>query len=140
MADFVLDASVAISWCFPGDPNEDTSYSRSVLTHLTTGDAVVPEIWPFEIANKIFVSFARRKRINEHQVREYLLRLKALPIQVRRRGLGANIDLESAARRLDITAYDAAYLELARAENLPLATSDHCLRQVAHAEGIAILA
>jgi len=31
MAAFVLDASVAISWCFPGDPNEDTPYSRRVL-------------------------------------------------------------------------------------------------------------
>ena len=30
MAAFVLDASVAISWCFPGDPTEDTLYSPSV--------------------------------------------------------------------------------------------------------------
>jgi predicted nucleic acid-binding protein len=31
MAAFVLDASVAISRCFPGDPTEDTPYSRRVL-------------------------------------------------------------------------------------------------------------
>ena len=28
MAAFVLDASVAISWCFPGDPDENRSYSQ----------------------------------------------------------------------------------------------------------------
>jgi hypothetical protein len=34
MAAFILDASVAISWCFPGDPTEDTPYSRRVLKEL----------------------------------------------------------------------------------------------------------
>jgi predicted nucleic acid-binding protein len=39
MAAFVLDASVAISWCFPGDPSEDTPYSRRVLKQLVENDA-----------------------------------------------------------------------------------------------------
>ena len=139
MVGFVLDASIAISWCFPGEPTEDTPYSRAILMRLATEDALVPEIWPFEIANNIFVSFTRRKRINEQQVQEYLARLKALPIQVKTRSLGANIDLESAARRLDIAAYDVAYIELARLAKLPLATSDSRLCEVAKAEGIPIL-
>jgi hypothetical protein len=42
MASFVLDASVAISWCFPGDPNENTPYSRAVLSRLAEDDAIVP--------------------------------------------------------------------------------------------------
>jgi hypothetical protein len=63
MAEFVLDSSVAISWCFPGDPSEDTPYSRAVLQDLVTRDAIVPELWAFEIANNIFVSHNRRKRI-----------------------------------------------------------------------------
>ncbi len=28
---FVLDASVTISWCFPDDPTENTSYSEAIL-------------------------------------------------------------------------------------------------------------
>jgi hypothetical protein len=44
MAAFVLDASVAISWYFPGDPTEDTPYSRRILQELVSNDAVVPEI------------------------------------------------------------------------------------------------
>jgi hypothetical protein len=82
MAEFVLDASVAFSWCFPGDPTEDTPYSRRILLKLVTHDAVVPEIWGFEIANIIFVAFNKRKRISQKQIDEYLQRLKALPIRV----------------------------------------------------------
>jgi hypothetical protein len=70
MAAFILDASVAISWCFPGDPTEDTPYSRRVLKELAANDAVVPEIWAFEIANSIFVSFSKRKRMTEEQITE----------------------------------------------------------------------
>jgi hypothetical protein len=61
MAEFVLDASVAISWCFPGDPTENTPYTRGVLKQLLEQDAVVPEIWAFEIANNIFVSHRKRE-------------------------------------------------------------------------------
>ena len=57
MAALVLDASVALSWCFPGDPTEDPPYSRRILKELATRDAVVPEVWAFEIANGIFVSY-----------------------------------------------------------------------------------
>ena len=65
---FVLDASIAISWCFPDDPTENTPYSRAILDLLEEADAIVPEIWPFEIANSIFVSFSRRKRIGEDKL------------------------------------------------------------------------
>jgi len=111
MAAFILDASVAISWCFPGDPTEDTPYSRRVLKELLVNDAIVPEIWAFEIANNIFVSYRKRKRISEQQITEYLGLLRALPIRVEAQSLWANVDLESLARRQNIAAYDAAYLE-----------------------------
>jgi predicted nucleic acid-binding protein len=139
MAAFVLDASVAISWCFPGDPTEDTPYSRHVLKELANSDALVPEIWAFEIANSIFVSFSKRKRISEQQIAEYLSLLKALPISVEPQNLWANVDLESLARRQNLVAYDAAYLALALRANLPLATSDGPLKQAALAEGVAVL-
>src|SRR5205814_8942987 len=102
MAEFVLDASVAVSWCFPGDPTEDTVYSRRVLSELAMSDAIVPEIWAFEIANNIFVSFSKRRRITEQQIGEYLERLRALPIRVEPNALWANIRLESQARKWDI--------------------------------------
>ena len=140
MAAFVLDASVAISWCFPGDPSEDTPYSRRVLKELVANDAIVPEIWAFEIANNIFVSYSKRKRISEQQITEYLSLLRALPIRVEAQSLWENVDLESLARRRNIAAYDAAYLDLALRTGFALATSDEPLRKAAIAEGIAVLA
>jgi hypothetical protein len=106
MALFVLDASVAIfSWCFPGDPTENTPYSRAILKRLAADDAVVPEIRAFEIANNIFVSYSRRRRITELQIREYLDLLKALPIRVEAQGLWVNVDpdLSHAAGTLRLT-------------------------------------
>ena len=140
MAAFVLDASVAISWCFPGDPAEDTPYSRRVLKELVENDAIVPEIWAFEIANNIFVSYSKRKRISERQVTEYLSLLRALPIRVESQSLWANVNLESLARRQNVAAYDAAYLDLSLRTGLPLATSDEPLRRAAIAQGITVLA
>ena len=140
MAVFVLDASVAIAWCFPGDPTEDTPYTRRILKELVANDAIVPEIWAFEIANSIFVSYSKRKRITEHQIQEYLALLKALPIRVETQDLWATVDLQSLARRRNLTAYDVAYLDLASRARVPLATSDEFLREAAIAEGIAVLA
>ena len=140
MAEFVLDASIAISWCFPGDPAEDTSYSRHILNELAANDAVVPEIWAFEIANAMFVSCNRRSRITEQQIREFLALLKSLPIRVEPQSVWANVELESLARSQDLSAYDAAYLSLARRTGLSLATSDATLRKSASAMGISILA
>ena len=135
-----LDASIAISWCFPGDPTEDTPYSRRVLEELIANDAIVPEIWAFEIANNIFVSYSTRKRISEQQIADYLSLLRVLPIRLEPQGLWANVDLESLARRQNIAAYDAAYLDLALRTDLALATSDEPLRQAAIAQGITVLA
>jgi predicted nucleic acid-binding protein len=106
---------------------------------LATHDAIVPEIWAFEIANSIFVSFKKRKRITVRQIEEYLHRLKALPISVEPRDLWATVDLEAPARRWNLTPYDAAYLELALRRGLPLATTDEDLKKAAVAEGIEVL-
>jgi predicted nucleic acid-binding protein len=139
MAGFVLDASVAISWCFPNDPTEKTPYSRAILEHLVEADATVPEIWPFEIANGIFVAHSKRKRITETDIHEYLQLLESLPIRVARQDWLSNISLESLARKHDLAAYDIAYLDLALRENLPLATSDEGLKTAALAEGVTLI-
>src|ERR1700722_9574692 len=132
---FVLDACVAVSWCFPGDPEEDTHYSRRILALLATHDAIVPEIWAFEIANSIFVSFNKRKRMTERQIEDYLRLLKELPISVEGRGLWSNVDLEVLSRRWNLSSYDAAYLDLALRKNVPLATIDRDLKNTAAAQG-----
>jgi predicted nucleic acid-binding protein len=139
MAGFVLDASVAISWCFPNDPTENTRYSRKILEHMEEADAVVPEIWAFEIANGIFVAYSKRKRISEADIHEFIQLLGSLPIRVFRGEWLRNIALESLARKHNLAAYDVAYIDLALRENLPLATSDRELANAARAEGIMLI-
>jgi predicted nucleic acid-binding protein len=139
MADFVLDASVAVSWCFPADPGENTPYSRYILNLLTTNDAVVLSIWAYEIANSIYVSFSKRKRITESQIEEYLRLLQDLPIREEPLRLQSNIELEAKARKWDLSPYDAAYLDLANRLSLPLATRDSDLMKAAEREKVELL-
>ena len=139
MPAFVLDASVAISWCFPGDPSEDTPYSRHILSMLASSDAIVPQVWGFEIANCLFVASSKRKRVTAQQIQEQLDRLRALPIYSEFNDLWATVALEASARRWNLTAYDAAYVALAKERAIPLATTDKDLKSVALAEGIQLL-
>jgi predicted nucleic acid-binding protein len=113
--------------------------AQAILNRLTVDDAIVAGIWPFEIANSIFVSYSRRRRITEPQIREYLGLLKALPVRVESQSMQENIDLEFLSRHLKLAAYDAAYVHLALRMNLPLATSDGPLRNAAIAEGVALI-
>jgi predicted nucleic acid-binding protein len=139
MAALVLDASVTVSWCFPGDSSEDIAYSRDILALLATIDAIVPEIWAFELANSVLVAFNKRKRIAEGQIKDYLQRLKALPIRTEARSIWSNVDLESSARKWNLSSYDAAYLDLALRKGLPLATTDGDLKRAAALEGIEVV-
>jgi hypothetical protein len=50
MPPFVVDASMALRWCFA---DEATPYSRGVLAALETTYAIVPALWPFEVANAL---------------------------------------------------------------------------------------
>ncbi|BCO09736.1 hypothetical protein GF1_21120 [Desulfolithobacter dissulfuricans] len=45
MADFVIDNSVVMAWCFM---DEESSYADVVLTSLESAEAVVPAFWPLK--------------------------------------------------------------------------------------------
>lgn len=132
----MVDASVTLSWCFA---NEATPYSRSVLDALGTTYAIVPALWPFEVANALALA-ERRKRISQEGIAAFLRTLRRLPIQIEsREALWLWQAVLPLARQYRLTAYDAAYLDLAKRERLSLATLDHGLRQAARALGIALL-
>jgi predicted nucleic acid-binding protein len=133
---FVLDASVTLCWCFE---NQATNYTEAIFEMLAGGDeAVVPFIWPLEVAN-VLVTAERRKALKPAQVTNFTEEFSAWPIQVDTLGLDrAFQQILSTARISRITAYDAAYLELAIREGLPLATLDNDLRKAATAAGVQI--
>lgn len=132
---FVLDASVALAWCFEDEGGE---YAAEVLEALLDGEAFVASHWPLEVANGLLTA-ERRGRIGARDATRVGRLLLALPIAVdpveRGRALGETSRL---ARSRDLTSYDAAYLELALRRGLPLATLDEELRNAARAEGAGL--
>ncbi len=124
---------MAIAWCFE---DQAAGYADGVLKKLARREAVVPAIWPLEVANVLLVG-ERRKRLTKADSSRFLELLQGLPItidvQATSRAFG---DIISVARSLTISAYDAAYVELAMREGLPLATLDDSLNKAASKNGI----
>lgn len=129
----VLDGSVTMAWFFK---DETVAYAEAVEDSLAGAEAVVPALWPLEIVNTLVVG-ERRKRSTEAQAATWLSYLRALPIAVDdETALRAWGDTLSLARAHQLSAYDAAYLELALRRSLPLATLDERLKEAAAAVGV----
>src|ERR1700722_9830527 len=104
----VLDASMAVAWCFE---DETTALTEAVFENLTNGaQAVAPALWPYEVANSLAVA-ERRRRINFAGIRQFLERLAKFPISidpgVASRAFGQVLSI---AREHNLSVYDAAYL------------------------------
>jgi predicted nucleic acid-binding protein len=136
VTDLVLDASVALSWCFK---NEATALGDQVLERLAIESASVPAIWHLEIANVLVLS-ERRGRITAANSSEFIALVETLDVVVDEetpsRAVGHVFDLARAER---LTAYDAAYLELAMRLGLPLASKDTDLCDAAERLGVSVL-
>jgi predicted nucleic acid-binding protein len=132
----VLDGSIALAWCFP---DEQAPYPQSVLDALGgKAEAVVPALWPLEVANALLMG-ERRKRSSQMDTVAWMGFLSALPITVdteaATRAFG---DIVNLARTHRLTVYDATYLELAMRLGVGLATLDDELADAAKAVGVAL--
>ena len=131
----VIDSSVSIAWCFP---DEQDAYSRSILDALASEQAFVPDLWHLEVANTLIVG-ERCKRSTQANTVKWIGFLAALPITVdeetKAHAFGNTLSL---AREHNLSAYDAAYLELALRRGLPLATLDDKLKAAAQAVGVIL--
>lgn len=126
MPALVIDASLAGAWCFP---DERTDYTNAVLQAICAPlEAIAPRLWAYEVRNSVLIGF-RRKRITHPDALEFLESIEGLPIRL--------IDpvsydeVFSLAERHGLTVYDAAYLDLAIREGLPLASLDNALCKAA---------
>jgi predicted nucleic acid-binding protein len=119
LKEFVLDGSVTMAWYFKDEMN---NYADAVRDGMDQNQAVVPSLWPLEVANTIVMG-ERRKRSTPAQAATWLSFLSVLPIVVdaetTARAWGDTLGL---ARAHNLSAYDAAYLELAMRRGLPIAT------------------
>ena len=132
---FVLDNSVALTGCFE---DKRAPATTALLERVAEAGALAPVLWPLEALNGLLVA-ERRGRLDASRRQRLAGFLHALPI---------SLDAETAsqawtttagpAERFALSAYDAAYLELAIREGLPLATLDRALEKAAAAEGVAL--
>jgi predicted nucleic acid-binding protein len=133
---FVLDASMTLSWAFEG---ESTPFTVAVLRSLETVHAIAPALWAFEVASVLSIA-ERRGRMNAGAQAAFLERLRLLPIAIEHRpATWLAQQILPLARTYHLSAYDAAYLELAIREGLPLATLDDDLRRAAAGAGVALV-
>ena len=137
MEGLVLDASIAMTWCYP---DEHSDFAYSVLDTLEHRPAMVPALWAMEVANALAVGESRR-RLTSSDIARFFELLQGLPIetdtQTASRALTDTLQL---ARTHGLSAYDAAYLELAMREGWTLATLDRQLKRAAKAVGVKVFA
>jgi len=128
----VLDNSVVLAWNLA---DEVSPLAEAAKREVKSGGAWVPAIWWYELRNSLVVN-ERRERLLSTDTYEILHDMGTLDIRVDfAPDSGATIDL---ARNHDTSVYDAAYLELAKRMQLPLATLDLRLVTAARAASVSL--
>jgi predicted nucleic acid-binding protein len=132
----VLDCSVALSWCLPG---QGTPAADRLLEYVRLEGAVVPQIWHLEVSNIVGLKL-RDGNLSEQAAQQGLGLLNTLDIATDRQL--PPLDIATSIGniiRFQLAAYDALYLELALRTGFPLATFDKAMIASARRYGITIL-
>jgi len=133
---FVVDASVIFAWQFP---DEESEVVDQIVDMFMDRTAWVPAHWHAEIANGFAIA-VRRKRLTRDYRQGALTRIADLPIRTDPDSTAALWhETQNLCDEYQLSAYDAAYLELARRRRIPLATLDKAMNRVADALGIALV-
>ncbi|MGH9496920.1 MAG: type II toxin-antitoxin system VapC family toxin [Candidatus Sulfotelmatobacter sp.] len=136
MKRFVLDASVALSWFIDRPTAPYADQIRKLLLQGKSG--VVPAIWSLEVANGFLIS-ERRGATSPYETTEMLQELDVVlrSIEVTHGAPSVRRAVDS-SRQANLTAYDAAYLDLAMEQRLSIATLDRRLSEAARRIGIPL--
>lgn len=125
MVAFVVDNSIAIAWAYP---KQATEYTERLLDNASHGLLHTAFIWPAEFANAAN-TLVTRGLLTDELGAEIIALSNDFGFIVDKVPDPAN--LYAISRKYGLTAYDAAYLELAIRLNLPLATRDADLTKAA---------
>jgi predicted nucleic acid-binding protein len=138
MASFVIDASATWPWWFD---DEATAYTDGLLNWCAAGEEVMmASVWQLEITNGL-LSAQRRGWVTAERVEQFLVQILRLRIHVEPFTTQQAVrNVRQLAQTHRLTAYDAAYFELALCYNLPLATLDIELKQASFAVGVRLIA
>ena len=137
-AAFVADASFALPWVF-GDEHSPSSDEAWEAMKLGKASVHVPALWLWELTNTLVIG-ERRGRITLVQTAAFFRIVNQLPIRVAPTAMASLFDeIPRSMRTHALTAYDAAYLELAKRSRLPLATLDRELKEAARRDGVELV-
>jgi predicted nucleic acid-binding protein len=101
----VVDASVALAWCFPDEASE---YADGVLVALEGQTLLVRAVWGLEIANAVLAG-ERSKRLRPPEIRRFAILLESLPLVQDVQPVGEHFsNVLPVAREYGLSAYDAA--------------------------------
>ena len=129
----VIDASVAIAWCLRD--REGTPYSDAAVARIADEVAIVPDLFWHEIRSVLLVA-ERKNRIEVNTAEDHMEIIRSLPLLTDgKQDDGQTIKL---ARRHNLSAYDATYLETAKRRRAELATLDRRLTNAATEEGFFV--
>jgi predicted nucleic acid-binding protein len=131
----IIDASIAVAWCMP---SQATKLTEAALDAVGLNGGHVPAVFWFEVLYGLD-GLEHRGLISRVSIGEYLKRATQFPLLVHAAPSSAKmIDLRETAQTHRISAYDAAYLELALELVLPLATRDASLARAAEEAGVTL--
>ncbi len=121
-------------------PDEHSPRAEKILARITAESSLwIPPLWWYEVANVVVMS-RRRKRLSEAQGARVIELLSRFPLQIDSPpGSSSASRLAQVAQEHSLSAYDAAYLELAERRGLALATFDRDLIRAARAAGVPLI-
>lgn len=127
---------MALTWCIEDEADEATD---RILHRVLVEGGIAPAQWPLEMANGIRFA-ARRGRVDQPAVERARAIIEGLPIEVLPVETSTALGLIDLAQTLDLSVYDAAYLDLARVRGLGLATLDKRLAAACRTSGVTVIA
>ena len=135
MTSHVVDASTFGPLFFDAEKDE---LFEGLIDLLIGERCIAPQHWRLDVTNQI-LSGLRRKRMTDTMADKAIAQIDQFPIDIDPETGSRSQQTYGLARKHALTAYDAAYLELALRRRLVLVTYDMQLRDAASAEGIALL-
>ncbi|MEN3009747.1 MAG: type II toxin-antitoxin system VapC family toxin [Candidatus Bipolaricaulaceae bacterium] len=131
----VVDASVLLAFYLPAEPYKEQALALLAEATAEQARLLVPTLARYEVLNALSRAVRGLRTgacLSLEEAQEILAALAGLPLEERPL-TGLEEEILRLSQALDRTVYDAAYLALARKENVPFVTGDarlyHAVRE-----------